>query len=408
MHDDVTPVLGRWTRWRTAVGFAGQAGVIAVAIGVAACGETATPDPESTDMEGSAAMSGPASEFQWDASWPKALPNNWLVGNVVGVAVDSSDTIWIYHRPLSQAGAENTPPVLAFNQAGDLVNSWGGVGDGPEDWGGPSADGTYEWGTQMHGGYVDYQDNVWVGFGGGLPYEPDKIHTYGNALVLKFTPDGEFLLQLGKWGMTEGSQSEQYLGQPTDIWVDPETDEVYVSDGYANRRVIVFDGTTGEFKRLWGAYGNEPDDGQMPRFSRDGDMPEQFNTPHCLVGSSDGLVYVCDRGNQRIQVFQKDGTFVSEALVSATLSDGSIGGTPWDVAMSNDPEQQYLYVSDGGNHRVHILRRDTLEAVGSFGQRGRWGGQFESPHSLAIDSHGNLFVVETLDGRRAQKFTPTN
>ena len=388
--------------------------VAILALALVACGGAAPDGGESTasaaadPVPETSAMSGPASDFVWDPSWPKALPNNWLVGNVVGVAVDSNDNIWIAHRPLSQAGAASTPPVLAFNQAGELIHSWGGIGAGPEDWGGPSPDGTYEWGTQMHGGYVDHEDNVWVGFGGGLPYEPDKIHTYGNALVLKMTQGGEFLLQLGKWGMTEGSLSEQYLGMPTDIWVDPDNGEVYISDGYANRRIIVFDGTTGEFKRLWGAYGNEPDDGPQPRFSRDGEMPQQFNTPHCIAGSNDGLIYVCDRGNQRIQVFQKDGTFVTEGLVSAPLADGSIGGTPWDIAMSNDPEQQYLYVSDGGNHRVHVLRRDTLEAVSSFGRRGRWGGQFESPHSVAIDSHGNLFVAETLDGRRAQKFSPAH
>ena len=391
---------------------------IVLALTLGACGapapeadapEANAPEADPAGMAETADMSsGPATDYEWDSSWPKELPNNWLVGNVVGVAVDSSDTVWIAHRPLSQAGAENTPPVLAFNQAGDLVHSWGGVGDGPADWGGPSADGTYEWGTQMHGGYVDHQDNVWVGFGGGLPYEPDQIHTYGNALVLKFTQDGEFLLQLGKWGMTEGSTSEQYLGMPTDIYVDPEEDEVYISDGYANRRVIVFDANTGDFKRLWGAYGNEPDDGQLPRFSRDNPLPQQFSTPHCVAGSTDGLIYVCDRSHQRIQVFQKDGTFVNEALLEAPLSDGSIGGTPWDIAMSGDPEQQYLYISDGGNHRIHILRRETLEAVGSFGRRGRWGGQFESPHSVAIDSHGNLFVAETLDGRRVQKFMPSN
>ena len=376
--------------------------VVLVALGLTGCANGVAPE--------AAESSAPAVEqsdmregYTVDPFWPKPLPNNWVVGNVVGVAVDSDDNTWIAHRPLSQAGAENTPPVLAFNQAGDLVHSWGGVGDGPEDWGGPSADGTYEWGTQMHGGYVDDQDNVWVGFGGGLPYDPEAIHTYGNALVLKFTREGEFLLQIGKWGMTEGSASERYLGMPTDMYVNTADNEVYISDGYANRRVIVFDATTGEFKRLWGAYGNEPDDTRGPRWSRGDPLPQQFNTPHCIAGSSDGLIYVCDRSHQRIQVFQKDGTFVKESLVNAQIG-GDVGGIAWDISFSGD--ERLLHVADGGNHMIHTLDRDSLEVVSSFGRRGRWAGQFESPHSLDVDSDGNIYVVETLDGRRAQKFMP--
>ena len=396
MHDDVTPVLGRWTRWRTAVGFAGQAGVIAVAIGVAACGETATlaDTTEAPGMPG-AAPASTADGFQVDPYWPKPLPEGWLLGNVVGVATDSVDNVWIIHRPGSQAGAGETPTVIAFDPEGNVVQSWGGPGDG------------YDWGTQTHGIYVDYEDNVWVGFGGGLPYDPTSPTTTDNALVLKFTPDGEFLLQIGDFGRgTEGSSSTEFLGQPTDIFVDSRTDEVYITDGYTNRRVIVFDANTGEHKRLWGGYGNAPDDGPMPRFSRDGEPPTQFSTPHCVAGAADGLVYICDRGNQRIQVFNTDGTFVAERLIEARLGSGRVGGTPWDLAFSRDPEQRFLFVTDGGGHAVYTLSRDSLEVVASFGRRGRWAGQFESPHSLAIDSQGNLFVGETLDGRRVQKFVP--
>ena len=323
------------------------------------------------------------------------MPEGWLLGNVVGVATDSGDNVWIIHRPGRQAGAAQTPAVIAFDPAGTVVESWGGPGDG------------YDWGTQTHGIYVDYQDNVWVGFGGGLPYDLTSPTTTDNALVLKFTPNGEFLLQIGDFGRgTEGSSSTAFLGQPTDILVDPETDEVYIGDGYTNRRVIVFDANTGEHKRLWGAYGRAPDDLPMPRFSRDGPPPQQFNTPHCVGASADGLVYVCDRGNQRIQVFNKDGTFVTERLIEARLGAGQVGGTPWDLAFSRDAEQRFLFVVDGGGHVVHTLSRDSLEVVASFGRRGRWAGQFESLHSLALDSQGNLFVGETLDGRRVQKFVP--
>lgn len=342
------------------------------------------PEPARRPQEGA---------FRVDPFWPEDLPGDWLLGNVVGVAVDSADNAWIIHRPSSQRGAEHTPAVIAFNPDGEVVHSWGGPGEG------------YDWGTQTHGIYVDHADNVWVGFGGGLPYDPSKRTTTDNALVLKFTPEGEFLVQIGEFGMgTEGNSSTKYLGQPTDIYVDPDANEVYITDGYTNRRVIVFDAATGDYKRHWGGNGNEPTDGSASRFTRGDPLPDQFNTPHCVIGSNDGLIYICDRGNQRIQVFQKDGTFVKEALVEATLPGAQVGGIPWDIGFSTDAEQSLLIVADGGNHRVHTLDRETLEAVDSFGRRGRMAGQFESPHSLAIDSHGNLFVGDTLDGRRVQKF----
>ena len=181
---------------------------------------------------------------------------------------------------------------------------------------------------------------------------------------------------------------------------------MYISDGYTNRRVIVFDASTGEYRRHWGAYGNPPDDALLPPFTRTPPLRQQFDTPHCVAASADNLVYVCDRGNERLQVFRPDGTFVAESLIAAPLRDGSVGGTPWDLAFSRDPEQRLILVADGRRHAVHVLRRDTLEVVATMGRRGRWAGQFESPHSLAIDSRGDLFVGETLDGRRVQKFTP--
>jgi hypothetical protein len=334
-----------------------------------------------------------APAFQVDPYWPKPLPNDWLVGNVVGVAVDSHDNVWITHRPRSQAGADKTPPVLAFDQAGNLIQSWGGKDTSPE------------WGTQEHGLYIDHKGNVWVGFGGGLPYDPKSKATLDNANVLKLTPKGQVLLEIGKFGMgSEGSTSTQYLGNPTDVYVDPKTDDAYISDGYINHRVIVFNATTGAYKRMWGAFGHKPDDTPMPRFNRSDPPRQQFDTPHCVTMSNDGLLYVCDRGNQRIQVFKPDGTFVKDALINAKLSGGQIGGNPWDIAMSRDPQQLFIFLVDGGTHKVHTLLRDTLEVVSSFGQRGRWAGQFESPHSIAIDSKGNLYVAETLDGRRVQRF----
>ena len=365
-------------------------------LSVAACQPSPAPEaaPEPTQSLADTQTPGPA--FQVDPFWPQALPDEWLVGNVVGIAVDSHDNVWITHRPNSQPGAENTPPVIALDPDGRVVKSWGGSGEG------------YQWGTQAHGLYVDYQDNVWVGFGGGLPYDLTTRATTDNAHVLKFTPDGEFLLQIGEFGGgTEGNNSTQFLGQPTDVYVDPETDEAYVTDGYTNRRVIVFDANTGEYKRHWGAYGNEPDDAATIGFDRNGPPPQQFNTPHCIGMANDGLLYVCDRQHERIQVFERDGTFVKEAAITVTTSDGEVGGRPGDLAFSLDPEQRLIYMVDMANAKVHTLERDSLRIVDTFGRRGRMAGQLLTPHSLALDSAGNLYVTETTVGSRMQKFVPT-
>ena len=372
-----------------------QVGAILLTLGAIAVVEKVFVSvPASAELAAQSVQKSSLPSFRVDPYWPKPLPNDWLVGNVVGVAADSHDNIWIVQRPNSQQGAEKTPPAIEFDPAGKVLRTLG-----------PPGDSRYEWGNQPHGIYVDYKDNVWVGFGGGLPYVPKEKSTYGNAHFLKFGPDGKFLLQIGVFGTgLEGSNSTKYLGQPTDVWVDPKTDEVYISDGYTNHRVVVFNANTGEYKRHWGAYGHKPDDGPLPKFDRNGPPRQQFDTPHCIVGTNDGLLYVCDRGNQRIQVFKTDGTFVKEALIGAKLSDGTVAGAPWDIAVSRDPQQRYLFVVDGSTHRVYTVVRESLEVVDAFGRRGRWVGEFESPHSIANDSKGNLFVAETLDGRRIQKF----
>jgi DNA-binding beta-propeller fold protein YncE len=335
--------------------------------------------------------------YEIDPFWPKELPNNWMFGNVIGLAVDAHDNVWVTHRPRSQPGAEKTPPVLELDPAGGVIKSWGGRDTIPE------------WGTQEHGMYVDNSGSIWVGFGGGLPYDVKTRATTDNANFLKLTPEGKVQLQIGKFGMgTEGSLSTKYLGNPTDVYVDPVTNEAFISDGYINRRIIVFDAKTGEFKRLWGAYGHKPDDSQPQnmQYRRDpnGTQPQQFNTPHCIVGSRDRLLYVCDRGNQRIQVFKHDGTFVKDVFIKGPVSGGP-DEAPQDIAISTDPAQTFLFVI-GGNERVYTLRRDTFEVVGSFGHRGRSAGQLIAGHSLAIDSKGNLYVGETLAGSRLQKFVP--
>ena len=366
-------------------------GFVLATLALASCQQPAEPPaPELTESQ--AVPHGPAGAYQVDPFWPKELPDDWLVG----IAVDSHDNIWTTHRPNSQAGVENTPPVIAFNPEGDVVQSWGGPGEG------------YEWGTQLHGLYVDYQDSVWVGFGGGLPYDITKQSTTDNAHVLKFTSAGEFLLQVGRFGVgTEGSASTEFLGQPTDVWVEPDTDETYITDGYTNRRVIVVDANTGEYKRHWDAYGNVPDDAPQPAADPSGPPPQQFNTPHCVHLSDDGLVYVCDRNNGRIQVFQKDGTFEKEAFVEMETSEGPLRRRPGDIVLSRDTDQRLIYMVDMGTDKVHTVDRDSLQIVSSFGRRGRWAGQLLAPHSVALDSNGNLYVTETTVGSRVQKFVPT-
>ena len=331
--------------------------------------------------------------FEVDPLWPKPLPDHWVIGMTIGVSVDAQDHVWILHRPQSLADNERgasltppigsccvpAPPVLEFDQAGNLVGHWGGPGQG------------YEWPQSNHGLTIDYKGNVWIGGNG----EQDSH-------VLKFTQSGKFLLQIGHYGNTGGSNNLENLGKPTEVSVDPTANEVYIADGYGNRRVIVYDADTGEYKRHWGAYGNKPDDTDLGPYDPNAAPAKQFRSPvHCAEISSDGLIYTCDRRNDRIQVFNKDGTFVKEGFIAkATLGAGSV----WDIAFSKDPRQKYIYLADGQNSKVYILLRDTLEVLTSFGDGGRQPGQFYGVHNVATDSKGNLYTAETYEGRRLQKF----
>ena len=224
--------------------------------------------------------------------------------------------------------------------------------------------------------------------------------------MLKFSPEGELLLQIGEWGVTGGSDDTAHLGQPADIAVDGTANEVYIADGYGNRRIIVFDATTGEYKRHWGAYGEPPDDGELPAFDPEAEPIHSFRSPmHAVRLSNDGLVYAADRVNNRIQVFQKDGTFVQEGFVAkGTLAMGTV----WDIELSRDPDQTYVYVPDGTNQKVWILRRDDLKVMGSFGRGGRQAGQFGWVHNAAMDSAGNIYTSEVETGKRVQKFRPAH
>jgi DNA-binding beta-propeller fold protein YncE len=289
--------------------------------------------------------------------------------------------------------------VLEFNEDGDLIGHWGGPGQG------------YDWPASNHGIDVDHKGNVWIGGNGRgssptpLPSDESKMGGAGyvhDSMVLKFTQGGKFLMQIGKPGQSKGSNDTANLRLPAKTLVDAKTNELYVADGYGNRRVIVYDADTGAYKRHWGAYGHKPDDKQLGPYNPNDPPAQQFRNPvHCVVLAGDGLLYVCDRTNDRIQVFKTDGTFVKETFIAKnTLVDGSV----FDIALSKDPEQKYLYVADGSNMKVHVLLRDTLEELTSFGDGGRQPGEFYAVHSIATDSKGNIFTTETYRGQRVQKF----
>jgi DNA-binding beta-propeller fold protein YncE len=294
------------------------------------------------------------------------------------------------------------PPVLEFDEQGNLLAHWGGPGEG------------YNWPLSNHGITVDYKGNVWIGGNGrgspaaGGPSLPTaEVQVASNAafndnMILKFTQNGKFLMQIGKPGQSKGSNDVSNLKGPAKMFVDKATDELYVADGYGNRRVIVFDAETGKYKRHWGAYGHKPDDTDLGPYNPDAPVAQQFRNPvHCAELSNDGLLYICDRVNDRIQVFKPDGTFVKEMIIAKrTLGDGSV----WDIAFSKDPQQKYIYLADGSNEKVYILLRDTLEILTSFGDGGRQPGEFYAVHSIATDSKGNIFTTETYRGQRVQKF----
>jgi len=321
--------------------------------------------------------------FAIDTSWPKPLPNTWAVGPVSGLATDSRDHIWLIHRgeTVKQAGRIPAPPVMEFDAAGNIVQTWGGPGAG------------YEWPQQVHGITIDAKDRVWISGNGDA-----------DTHLLVFTRQGKFLRQIGRPGQKGGNDDRANVARATQMRVDAARNEVFVSDGEMNQhhRVIVFDSETGAYKRHWGAYGAKPDDvPAAAAVDRTGPPPKRFGTAvHCLRIDRDGLVYVCDRSNNRIQIFRKDGTFQKEFFVA---KDSGAAGTVYDLAFS--PDERFIYVGDGGNQKVWIVRRAGLEVVGSFGERGAAAGQFAtSLHDLTVDAKGNVYTGEAAAAGRVQKF----
>lgn len=399
--------------------------------------------------------------FRVDPLWPQPLPNHWVLGSVTGVAVDAQNHVWVTHRGAdslegNEKGMMATPPtsvkccmaapfVLEFDTAGKLLRSFGGPGQG------------YQWPQSPGGIAVDAKGNVWIAAAGlepapaggrgratGANADPDAMPpARGNAApgaargdaaaagrgagrgrgaaapagpadahVLKFAPDGKFLLQIGTPGKMEGPDSQTTLNRPAAVAVDSAANEVYVADS-GNHRIVVFDSETGAYKRQWGAYGEKPSAQGGGPYDPIAEPARQFRDVTCVEIAKDGMVYVCDRTSNRIQIFQKDGKFVKEGIVSkntkgATVS-GQFGvvsswGSAWDLAFSNDPQQRYVYVADGHDKKVIILQRDTLAEIGGFGNGGRLPGQFLAVGSIAADALGNVYTGEQHHGKRVQKW----
>jgi hypothetical protein len=329
------------------------AGFIAV---IAALGVGSAVLDKRAVVEASGGVQAPM--FEVNPMWPKPLPNHWVVGSVIGVSVDAQDHIWIIHRggalermetyaaqtPPAADCCSPAPPVLEFDEEGNLIGHWGGPGAG------------YEWPTSNHGITVDYKGNVWIGGNGrGTRPGPPPMNGvrqgdesmgagfFADNQILKFTHDGKFLMQIGKSRQSKGSNDIANLKGPAKMFIDKNSNELIVADGYGNHRVIVFDADTGKYKRHWGAYGHKPDDVQLPKYDPDAPLAQQFRNPvHCAELSNDGFLYVCDRANDRIQVFKPDGTFVKEVIIEKrTLGDGST----FDIAFSKDSQQKYIYLA---------------------------------------------------------------
>jgi DNA-binding beta-propeller fold protein YncE len=354
--------------------------------------------------------------FEIDRTWPQ-LPNNWVLGNVSKVVVDQHDNVWFIHRPRNPAlkvpeGKAAAPPVLEFDANGRFVQAWGGPGNG------------YDWPDTEHNIFVDHRDNIWIS--GSSPNNSKTRES--DDMILKFSNKGKFLLQIGGRSASNGNKDTKNVNKPGDLFVSPKTNEVYAADGYGNRRVIVFDGDSGAFKRMWGAFGKPVEDvpgsggrgagggpaivpgapaaeGGTPAGTRaldtDGPGAPNYSLVHSVIISNDNIVYIGDRPNRRIQLFTPEGKYLTQMFVNrAGPSASSVSG----LAFSPDKEQQFLYIADYGNSHIVVANRKKLEVLYQFGKRGATPGDFQGIHHLAVDSKGNLYAAEVAPGARIQRF----
>ena len=333
-----------------------------------------------------AAMAGAADlpTFEVDSSWPK-VPAKWKLGDASSIAIDAQDNVWVLHRPRTlkpEEAAMAAPAVIVFDSAGNYIKAWGGPGNG------------YEWPEREHGIHIDYKGFVWIGGNScptnGLP----GLKPVADDQLLKFTQDGKFVMQIGHSNQSKGNADTGNLHRPADVWVYPPTNELFVADGYGNHRVAVFDADRGTFKRMWGAFGNKPVDDDHCQvvtpttFSDPG--PPQFSIVHAIRVAKDGTTYVADREYRRVQMFTKDGMFLKQlARTYETFAR--------NLALSPDPNQQFLYVGSGNG--IHVVDRKKLEIVGTIKPPGIIG----AGHQIAVDSKGNLYIAQTSAG--LQKLT---
>lgn len=319
-------------------------------------------------------------EFEVDASWPQ-VPAQWKLGDVSSVAVDANDHAWILHRPRTlkpEDAAKAAPPVLEFDAQGRFIRAWGGAAQG------------YDWPEREHGIHVDFRGDVWIGGNNCAGLNLPGLKPVADDAILKFTPEGKFLLQIGRSDQSKGNADTVNVHRAADAWVHRPTNELFVADGYGNTRVIVFDAATGKFKRMWGAFGKVstgPDNCAVtsPGSFEAGEGPGHFNIVHALRVSNDGLVYVADRENRRVQVFTTDGKYQRQ-LIRTDLPFAR------NLAFSADPAQQFLYVGGGGG--ISVIERKSMTMLGQI----KVPGQIGEGHHLAVDSHGNLYIAQTGAG----------
>ena len=357
-------------------------------------------------------------KFEVDPFWPKPLPNHWILGMTIGVAIDAHDDVWIVHRPQSLDEKESyltrgeadcctaAPDVLEFDPAGNLIRHWG------------KAPG-HDWPSSNHGITIDSDGNVWLGGNGAVQPGPppgsaaqfaaasapapdadvNAKQIYHDSFILKFSPDGKFLGEIGSANGSKGSLDTKNVKGVAEIRFIPGTHDFIAADGYGNHRVSVWNADTLQFVRMWGAFGHTPSDDPLPMYKPD--SPQFGNPVHCADPSNDGLIYVCDRKNLRIQIFKYDGTYVKQfVLEPGTRGDGS----PFEIAFSPDPEQKFMYIADGSNMKIHVFDRQSLKELYSFGDGGRQPGEFYAVHNIVTDSKGDIFTAETYHGQRVQKF----